>query len=77
MAAGNPFSPPGSGSAGGDFYAPLLREPGSFGWTSPGPREMSEHSSGWSRKFHEPIALADGGKLVTLRDAANYVTGLP
>jgi hypothetical protein len=38
---------------------------------------MSEHSSGWSRKFDEPIALADGGKLVTLRDAANYITGLP
>jgi hypothetical protein len=38
---------------------------------------MSEHSSGWSRKFDEPIALADGGKLVTLRDAANYITARP
>ena len=38
---------------------------------------MSERSSDWSRKFDEPIALADGGKLVTLRDAANYITGLP
>jgi hypothetical protein len=38
---------------------------------------MSEHSSGWSRKFDEPIALADGGKLLTLRDAATYITKLP
>jgi hypothetical protein len=30
---------------------------------------MSERSSSWSHKFDEPIALADGGKLVTLRDA--------
>jgi hypothetical protein len=32
---------------------------------------MSKRSSGWGRKFDEPIALADGDKLVTLRDAAN------
>jgi hypothetical protein len=38
---------------------------------------MSELSSGWSREFDEPIALPDGGKLVVLRDAANYVTALP
>ena len=38
---------------------------------------MSERSSGWSRKLDEPIALADGGKLATLRDAADYITGLP
>ena len=38
---------------------------------------MSKRSSGWGRKFDEPIALADGDKLVTLRDAANYITGLP
>jgi hypothetical protein len=31
---------------------------------------MSEGKSGWSREFDEPIALAEGGKLVTLRDAA-------
>jgi hypothetical protein len=40
-------------------------------------REMSELSSGWSREFDEPIALPDGGKLVVLRDAANYITALP
>jgi hypothetical protein len=28
---------------------------------------MSKRSTGWSRKFDEPIALADGGKLETLR----------
>jgi hypothetical protein len=28
---------------------------------------MSKRSTGWSRKFDEPIALADGGKFVTLR----------
>jgi hypothetical protein len=32
---------------------------------------MSEGISGWSREFDEPIALARGGKLVTLRDAAS------
>jgi hypothetical protein len=38
---------------------------------------MSELSSGWSREFEKPIALFDGGKLVVLRDAANYITALP
>ena len=38
---------------------------------------MSELSSGWSREFDEPIALSMGGKLVLLRDAANYITALP
>jgi hypothetical protein len=33
--------------------------------------------SGWQRKFEEPIALPGGRKLVTLLDAATYVTGLP
>jgi hypothetical protein len=31
----------------------------------------------WSREFDEPILLPDGRKLVTLRDAASYITGLP
>jgi hypothetical protein len=35
---------------------------------------MSERSSGWSREFGEPVVVADGSKLVTLRDAANYIT---
>ena len=38
---------------------------------------MSERSSGWSRKFDEPIALADGRRLGTLHDAASYITALP
>ena len=38
---------------------------------------MSEPSSGWGREFDEPIALPDSRKLVTLRDAASYITGLP
>jgi hypothetical protein len=33
--------------------------------------------SGWSRKFDEPIPLPKGKPLVTLRDAANYITKLP
>ncbi|WOH53898.1 hypothetical protein [Bradyrhizobium sp. sBnM-33] len=41
----------------------------SFGWMFPG-GEMSERKLGCSREFDEPIALADGGKLATLRDAA-------
>jgi hypothetical protein len=32
---------------------------------------------GWSRKFEEPIPLAKGKELVTLRDAALYITKLP
>jgi hypothetical protein len=31
----------------------------------------------WSREFEYPIVLADGRKLVTLRDAATYITKLP
>jgi hypothetical protein len=31
---------------------------------------------GWQREFEDPIALPDGRTLVTLRDAATYVTGL-
>ena len=33
--------------------------------------------NGWQRKFEDPVPLPDGRKLVTLRDAADYVTGLP
>jgi hypothetical protein len=38
---------------------------------------MSERSLGWDLEFDEPIALERGGKLVTLRDATNYITALP
>jgi hypothetical protein len=31
----------------------------------------------WSREFEDPIVLPDGRKLVTLRDAATYITKLP
>jgi hypothetical protein len=31
----------------------------------------------WSRRFDDPIPLPDGRELVTLRDAAEYITGLP
>ena len=33
--------------------------------------------NGWQRKFEDPIPLPNGKKLVTLRDAADYITGLP
>jgi hypothetical protein len=33
--------------------------------------------SGWARKFNEPIPLPKGKTLVTLRDAATYITKLP
>ena len=32
--------------------------------------------SGWQRDFDDPIQLPDGGTLVTLHDAATYITGL-
>jgi hypothetical protein len=31
----------------------------------------------WDQKFNEPIPLPKGKPLVTLRDAANYITKLP
>ena len=33
--------------------------------------------TGWSRRFDDPISLPGGRKLVTLRDAADYITSLP
>ena len=32
---------------------------------------------GWSREFDDPIPLSRGRHLVTLKDAANYITRLP
>lgn len=32
---------------------------------------------GWQRKFEDPIPLPDGRELVTLHDAATYITALP
>jgi hypothetical protein len=32
---------------------------------------------GWSREFDDPIPLPNGRKLVTLHDAATYITALP
>jgi hypothetical protein len=34
-------------------------------------------AKGWQRKFEDPISLPDGRALVTLHDAATYITGLP
>jgi hypothetical protein len=31
----------------------------------------------WSDRFSEPIALPDGGRLQTLREAGEYITELP
>jgi len=31
----------------------------------------------WSREFEDPIPLPNGKKLVTLRDAADYIMSLP
>lgn len=32
---------------------------------------------GWQRNFEDPIPLPDGEKLITLLDAADYITSLP
>jgi len=32
---------------------------------------------GWNRQFEDPIPLARGRQLVTLKDAADYITKLP
>jgi hypothetical protein len=34
-------------------------------------------ATGWKRRFDEPISLPDGRKLVTLRDAGEYIAALP
>ncbi|MGY2906487.1 hypothetical protein [Bradyrhizobium sp. URHC0002] len=31
----------------------------------------------WLRRFYDPIILPDGRKLLTLRDAAEYIIKLP
>jgi hypothetical protein len=31
----------------------------------------------WSASFEDPIVLPDGRKLITLKDAADYITKLP
>ena len=36
-----------------------------------------DRNKGWRRKFEDPIELLDGRQLVTLHDAANYITKLP
>jgi hypothetical protein len=33
--------------------------------------------TGSQREFEDPIPLPDGRKLITLRDAADYITALP
>jgi hypothetical protein len=31
----------------------------------------------WFKRFYDPIVLADGRKLLTYRDAAEYISALP
>ena len=38
---------------------------------------MQSSARGWQRAFDEPIVLPRGQKLVTLHDAATYITKLP
>ncbi len=33
--------------------------------------------NGWQRKFEDPIPLPNGRQLVTLKEAADYITKLP
>jgi hypothetical protein len=33
--------------------------------------------NGWQRKFEDPIPLPDGGELLTLLDAGQYIQDLP
>jgi hypothetical protein len=61
---------------GREFFMPLASAP-LLQLDVPGAREMSERKSGWSRQFAEPIALPDGGKLIVLRNADDYITALP
>jgi hypothetical protein len=38
---------------------------------------MTRSNRGWKRPFEDPIPLPGGRKLVTLKDAATYITNLP
>jgi hypothetical protein len=40
-------------------------------------RRRSKPLPPWARPFDDPILLADGRELVTLRDAADYIMKLP
>jgi hypothetical protein len=53
----------------------ILRRSIASAWMFSG-REMAERK-GWNRKFEDPIVLPDRRELVTLRDAADYITALP
>ena len=43
----------------------------------------AQHRAGWAtvmawfKRFYDPIILPDGRELLTLRDAAEYITALP
>ena len=38
---------------------------------------MTQSNRGWKRAFEDPIPLPRGRQLVTLKDAADYITRLP
>ncbi len=40
------------------------------------PRIVKVSERGWQREFEDPIPLPDGRTLVTLHDAATYITAL-
>ena len=40
-------------------------------------REAEAAAMSWSRQFDDPVTLPDGRKLMTLRDAGEYIAGLP
>jgi hypothetical protein len=46
-------------------------------WRRAGDGVGLRRATGWQRPFHEPIPLPRGRQLVTLRDAAIYIAGLP
>jgi hypothetical protein len=55
--------------------APLESSASSQAGLSPCTRDTMPES-GWQRPFEDPILLPDGRSLHTLRDAADYITGL-
>jgi hypothetical protein len=38
---------------------------------------MAERQQGWSSQFEDLISMPGGRRLITLRDAATYITALP
>lgn len=54
-----------------------LAVPAALTFVQTGTALMPMPEKGWRRSFEDPVPLPDGGKLVTLRDAGEYIAAMP